>query len=532
MVQVSARSSYVGSSGQERLALAVGSDVDSTWFGDELARRLATVEEFWIDATPVTNSQYKRYVEATGTRRPWLDETFLPTEADHPVVGVSQPEARAYAEWDGKRLPSAEEWEVAVQSAGRWTEVRRLDPTTTLAKDWRHPGTHPVTSEATKVSDVGQVCEWTSTHRTHHESPFALVKGASWFHEDPSSFRPESAAWTMQAFYSPLIGFRCATGPTGPPRHSHVEGRPNHASDWSTPSADDSTHDHEAFPSPAATPTVWPADRTPEYLAARLWPWAKTFLQGSKPTAAARGFLLCFPATGNVPVSLFLAETIHWNGKQLAAGLAPMAPSLEQVTTVADQGSGPTYALRFLEMTLEVRFRIGADYIDLLTRVHNRTNKPGTFAVTHCFGQTSHPQFYDCEQVRTYYLGPSGTFVDARATQRTGECVRWITAPKVEGRLPRRGTDDDHAAVMATTSRDGRWTLASARIAGQSPDVVTQAMGNTMLSCHHTDIPVSVPAGRSMHTVQRIYVLNGGLAELRTRLDIDRDELRDSEPID
>lgn len=128
MVRVPARSSYVGSSGQERLTLAVGSDVDSTWFGDELARRLAPVEEFWIDATPVTNAQYQRYVEAAGARRPWLEETFLPTEADHPVVGVSQPEARAYAEWVGKRLPSAEEWEVAVQSAGQWTEARRLNP--------------------------------------------------------------------------------------------------------------------------------------------------------------------------------------------------------------------------------------------------------------------------------------------------------------------------------------------------------------------------------------------------------------------
>ncbi len=532
MVQVPAGSFYVGSSDQDRSSLAVGSDVDSTWFGDELARRLARVEEFWIDATPVTNAQYQRYVEATGARRPWLEETFLPTKADHPVVGISQPEARAYAEWVGKRLPSAEEWEVAVRSAGRWTEARRSGPTTTPATDWRHPVTHPVRSDATEVGDVGQVCEWTSTRRTHHESPFALVKGASWFHEDPSSFRPEAAAWTMQAFYSPLIGFRCATGSTGPARHSRVERASSEASDGSTPSADDSTPNDGALPSSAATPTVWPADRAPADLAAGLWPWARTFLQGSKPTAAARGFLLHFPATGNVPVSLFLAETIHWNGKQLAAGLAPMAPSLEQVTTVADRGSGPTYALRFSEMTLEVGFRIGTDYIDLLTRVHNRTNEPGTFAVTHCFGQTSHPQFYDCEQVRTYYLGSSGTFVDARATQRAGDCVRWITAPKVEGRLPGPGTGDDHAAVMATTSRDGRWILASARIVGQSPDVVTQAMGNTMLSCHHTDIPVSVPAGRSMHTVQRIYALEGGLAALRTRLDIDRDELRDGESVD
>lgn len=74
-----------------------------------------------IDATPVTNAQYKEFLEATGYK-PRFPENFLkhwkngeiPVGSEqHPVVYVDLDDARAYAKWAGKRLPREEEWQLA-----------------------------------------------------------------------------------------------------------------------------------------------------------------------------------------------------------------------------------------------------------------------------------------------------------------------------------------------------------------------------------------------------------------------------------
>jgi formylglycine-generating enzyme required for sulfatase activity len=83
---------------------------------------------FWIDRYPVTNAQYLAFVEATGPARPsWWGRwggVFPAEYADHPVAGVSGQEAAAYSAWAGKRLPSAEEWELAMGNpAGMAVEI-------------------------------------------------------------------------------------------------------------------------------------------------------------------------------------------------------------------------------------------------------------------------------------------------------------------------------------------------------------------------------------------------------------------------
>ena len=95
--------------------------------------RTVALDRYAIDRSPVTNAQYARFLKEGGYR-PRYAENFLRhlpgAPEQEPVVYVDLDDARAYAKWARKRLPTEEEWQYAAQNFGRvweWTESERSD---------------------------------------------------------------------------------------------------------------------------------------------------------------------------------------------------------------------------------------------------------------------------------------------------------------------------------------------------------------------------------------------------------------------
>jgi len=142
----------------------MGSD---SHYPEEAPAHQVTVGDFWIDRTPVTNRQFRKFVNETGYvtfaelrpdendypgalphmlkagslvftppkqkvdlsdwsqwwnfkfganwRRPYGPRSSISGLDDHPVVHIAYRDAEAYAAWAGKALPTEAEWEYAAR---------------------------------------------------------------------------------------------------------------------------------------------------------------------------------------------------------------------------------------------------------------------------------------------------------------------------------------------------------------------------------------------------------------------------------
>lgn len=215
-----------------------GVDVQYPWESSPRRghRRRMRLQPFFIDRYPVTNAQFKAFLDASGYRPPdphnflrhWKNGAPKPGWENKPVTWVSIEDARAYAQWAGKRLPHEWEWQFAAQgNDGRaypWGDQWQADavPATNRGRELLPPDdvdAHPQGASPFGVMDlVGNVWQWTDEYVDEHTRA-AVLRGGS-------AYQPQTSHWYFPQAYrldqhgkyllmapckdrSGCVGFRC-----------------------------------------------------------------------------------------------------------------------------------------------------------------------------------------------------------------------------------------------------------------------------------------------------------------------------------
>jgi formylglycine-generating enzyme required for sulfatase activity len=201
---------------------------------------------FWIDRTPVTNQEYRRFVQATGYVKPNHWTIFIPEgKEDHPVVHVRWQDAQAYCRWRGEqagvkiRLPTEAEWEKAARGTDgrRYPWGNKFDTEKCNSKERGGDDTTPVChyspdgdSPYGLVDAAGNVWEWCSdwysadTYRLQgtglalnptgpDSGQYRVVRGGSWYNS-PDAVRCAYRLSFSSDSGSSIRGFRAALGPS------------------------------------------------------------------------------------------------------------------------------------------------------------------------------------------------------------------------------------------------------------------------------------------------------------------------------
>jgi gamma-glutamyl hercynylcysteine S-oxide synthase len=215
-----------------------GVDVQYPW--EDAPRRFhehaMEIKPFFIDKFPVTNAQFKQFVDAThysprdpaNFLRDWKDGKYPQGWDNRPVTWVSLEDARAYASWAGKRLPREWEWQIAAQGTDGRTYPWGNDwqpanvPASDTSRSMRGPDpvdAHPQAASPFGVMDlIGNVWQWTDEFEDEHTRA-AIVRGGSYYQPQgsiwyfPQAYRNDehSKVLLMAPSYdrSGGIGFRC-----------------------------------------------------------------------------------------------------------------------------------------------------------------------------------------------------------------------------------------------------------------------------------------------------------------------------------
>lgn len=213
------------------------------------------VHSFFIDKHPVTNKEFKKFLNKTNYKptdttnflKHWINGKIPEGWDNYPVVYVSYEDAKAYAKWAKERLPTEIEWQYAAQAGNpdkRWpweedivslNDRQNITNTLTVSKfkikdttlcnpgnGMLYPvGNYPAGGNKWGMEDL-TACVWQLTNDVYYNGTyrFIILKGGSYFN-------PGSSWWYVQGGPRPLtwrqmllrvspgfernatVGFRC-----------------------------------------------------------------------------------------------------------------------------------------------------------------------------------------------------------------------------------------------------------------------------------------------------------------------------------
>ncbi len=199
-----------------------------------------TVQQFFMDRTEVSNTEYADFVRETNHAPPshWIGNKPPFGQEQWPVVNVSYDDAISFAAWRSKRdgvtyrLPTEQEWEYAARNGERgdlypwgpdWQDKAAVLKDATPAS----VGSRPAGKNRWGVFDlIGNVWEWTASKASvypgnraevpHSMEDWVTIRGGCYVSDPAKADTPISAC--LREFVPPstkttLLGFRLVRSP-------------------------------------------------------------------------------------------------------------------------------------------------------------------------------------------------------------------------------------------------------------------------------------------------------------------------------
>jgi serine/threonine protein kinase len=183
------------------------------------------LNSFYMDKYEVTNEQYYQFLRATNHPAPvnWRGGKYPDGQGNFPVTNITWFDARTYALWAKKRLPTEQEWEYAARGTDKrlYPWGNDFDAGLTNIKESQRgqlmpAGSYPLDKSPFAVFDLGgNAAEWTDSDALPYPSskgrprPGKIIRGGNY-----TFLKTFAMTTTRQVLRSDgakeFIGFRCA----------------------------------------------------------------------------------------------------------------------------------------------------------------------------------------------------------------------------------------------------------------------------------------------------------------------------------